>query len=95
MIVKTHLIIAFIGILIVTTGCPGSSYNKNLKDLQKNNMDFPNLRKEYYNGIHFMLGEMFVNDYEDNYTLNDNALTKVVYELDVNFDVKTEKRLHI
>jgi hypothetical protein len=87
-IVKTHLIIAFIGTLIVTTGCPGSSYNNNLKDLQKNNMDFPNLRKEYYNGIHFMLGEMFVNDYEDNYTLNDNALTKVVYELDVNFSTE-------
>ena len=51
-------------------------------------MDFPNLRKEYYNGIHFMLDEMFVNDYEDNYTLSDNALTKVVYELDINFSVE-------
>ena len=51
-------------------------------------MDFPNLRKEYYNGIYFMLDEMFVNDYENNYTLSDNALTKVVYELDVNFSVE-------
>lgn len=85
---KTHVIIAFIGALILTTGCPGSSYNNNLKDLQKNNMDFPNLRKEYYNGIYFMLDEMFVNDYENNYTLSDNALTKVVYELDVNFSVE-------
>ena len=85
---KTHVIIAFIGALILTTSCPGSSYNNNLKDLQKNNMDFPNLRKEYYNGIYFMLDEMFVNDYENNYTLSDNALTKVVYELDVNFSVE-------
>jgi len=86
--VKIHVIIAFIGTLILTTGCPGSTYNNHLKDLQKNNMDFPNLRKEYYNGIHFMLDEMFVNDYEDNYTLSDNALTKVVYELDINFSVE-------
>jgi len=35
-----------------------------------------------------MLDEMFVNDYEDNYTLSDNALTKVVYEIDVNFSVE-------
>lgn len=48
-------------------------------------MDFPNLRKEYYNGINFMLDEMFEDDYEKNYVLNDNALTKVIYDLDVNF----------
>lgn len=52
-------------------------------------MDFPNLRKEYFNGIHFFLDEMFTDDYEDNYTLSDNALTKIVYDIDVNFSVET------
>ena len=85
---KTYLFIALISILILATGCPGSTYNNNLKELQKNNMDFPNLRKEYYNGIHFMLDEMFTNDYDDNYTLSDNAMTKVVYDIDVNFSVE-------
>lgn len=85
---KIYKFIALIGIGILATACPGSRYNNNLKALQKNNMDFPNLRKEYYNGIRFSLDEMFTNDYDDNYTLSDNALTKVVYDIDVNFSVE-------
>ena len=85
---KIHIIIALIVTTFITTGCPGSSYNSDLKALQKNGMDFPSLRKEYYNGIHFKLAEMFTNDYENGYVLNDNALTKIVYVLDLNFSVE-------
>jgi len=87
-LVKLHLIIALIGTLMLTTACPGSSYDTDLKKLQKNGMDFPDLRKEYYNGISFMLSEMFTNDYENSYTLNENALTKVIYALDLNLSVE-------
>lgn len=86
---KLHLIIALIGILMLTTACPGSSYESDLKKLQKNGMDFPDLRTEYYNGIRFMLPEMFTNDYESGYALNENALTKVIYVLDLNFSIET------
>lgn len=74
---------------MLTTACPGSSYDSELKKLQKNKMDFPDLRKEYFNGVTFMLSEMFTSDYENNYTLSDNALTKVVYVLDLNLSVET------
>ena len=85
---KLHLIIALIGILMLTTACPGSSYDSDLKKLQKNGMDFPDLRKEYYNGVNFQLSEMFINDYENSYTLSENSLTKVIYVLDLNFSVE-------
>lgn len=82
--------ISLASVVVITTACPGSGYNNNdLKALQKNGMDFPDLRKMYYNGIHFMISDMFVNDYADNYTLMDNAETRIVYALDLNFSVET------
>ncbi len=83
-------IISLIVVAAFTTACPGSVYNNDqLKAIQKNGMDFPELRKMYYNGIHFMICDFFVNDYSDNYTLMDNAETKIIYSMDLNFSVET------
>lgn len=86
---KFYIFIALTGIFLLTTACPGSTFDTDLKKLQKNGMDFPNLRKVYYNGINFKLSDMFVNDYENNYTLTENADTKVIYALDLNFSVES------
>lgn len=51
-------------------------------------MDFPDLEREYYEGITFMLSDMFSNDYNQDYVLSDNALTKIVYQIQVNFSVE-------
>ena len=86
---KFKTIIFLIVVAVVTTACPGSTYNNNqLKAIQQNGMDFPELRKTYYNGIHFMLCDFFVNDYSDNYTLQANAETKIIYSMDLNFSVE-------
>ena len=51
-------------------------------------MDFPDLEREYYDGITYMLAEMFDYDYDDDYVLTDDADTKAVHELDLNFSVE-------
>lgn len=86
---KFYIFIALTGIFLLTTACPGSTFDTDLKKLQKNGMDFPDLRRVYYNGINFKLSDMFVNDYENNYTLTENADTKVIYALDLNFSVES------
>lgn len=51
-------------------------------------MDFPDLKKEYYNGIYYMLSDLFTRDYNDEYTIQDNAKTKAIYSMDINFSIE-------
>ena len=51
-------------------------------------MDFPDLERQYYEGINFMLSDIFSSDYNQDYVLTDNAMTRVVYEIQVNFSVE-------
>lgn len=51
-------------------------------------MDFPDLRRTYYKGIKFELSDLFDRDYSNDYVLTDEALTKVIYSLDLNFSVE-------
>lgn len=87
--VKIYTIIALIGIFVLTTACPGTKYVSEIKKLQDNNMDFPDLRKEYYNGISFLLSGMFNTAYNNQHVITDNAKTMVIYNLDLNFTVET------
>ena len=87
--VKIYTIIILLGVTVISTACPGPRFETNKKKLQDNNMDFPDLRKTYYNGIHFLLPSMFTQDYNTNYVLTDNAETNVIYDLDVNFSVES------
>lgn len=86
--VKIFNIILLFSVAVLTTGCPGTSYESDMKKIQNNNMDFPDLEKEYYNGITFQLSSLFDSDYDDDYVLTDNAETKIVYGIDVNFSVE-------
>ena len=51
-------------------------------------MDFPDLEKAYYNGIYYKISKLFSNDYNDNYVIQDNAKTKAIYSMDLNFSVE-------
>mgnify|MGYP000586677918 CR=1 FL=1 len=51
-------------------------------------MDFPDPKKESYKNIEYMLSDMFVYGYDDHFTLSDDADTKVIYELGINFSVE-------
>jgi hypothetical protein len=86
--VKILKLISLIVIVFVVTGCPATNYESDSKKIQNNNMNFPNLEKQYYNGIKYKLSDMFENDYDDDYVLTDNASTKIVYGLDVNFSIE-------
>lgn len=70
------------------TACPAPRYKSDLKRLQENGMDFPDLEQTYYKGIEFWISDMFTKDYSDGYVLTDDAKAMVVYSVDVNFSVE-------
>ena len=51
-------------------------------------MDFPENRKVFYNGISFEISDLFHNSYNDFFCIQDNAETKSIYEMDLNFSVE-------
>lgn len=86
--VKFFNLILLFAIITLSTGCPGASYESDMKKIQNNNMNFPELEKEYYNGITYQISRLFDSDYDDDYVLTDNAETKIIYGIDVNFSVE-------
>ena len=51
-------------------------------------MNLPDLERNYFEGVTFQLSNLFVDDYEDDYTLSENSDTKVIYDVDLNFSVE-------
>ena len=51
-------------------------------------MDFADLHQQYYKGITFDLDRMFCSDYDAEYTLKQDAFTRVVFDLNLNFSVE-------
>lgn len=86
--VKIFNLISLFAVVILTTGCPAASYESDMKKIQNNNMNFPDLEKQYYNGIAYQLSDLFDDDYDEDYVITDNAETKIVYGIDVNFSVE-------
>ena len=80
--------IFFLFCLFILTGCPGGNYKNALKKIQDNNMDFPDNRKVIYNGISFEISDLFRNSYNDYFCIQDNAETKSIYDMDLNFSVE-------
>jgi hypothetical protein len=70
------------------TACPGSNYENAQKKLQKNNMDLPDPIKQYHNGIHYQLSNLFEEGYNKGFVIKDDATTKIIYELELNFSVE-------
>lgn len=74
--------------LILTACPPSNTWDKERKAIENNNMDFPDLLKETYEGITFNLSSLFEDSYGDNYCLQDYAYTKAIYNLDLYFSVE-------
>jgi len=83
-------IIPLLGILIILVGCKQrSSYVSPQEELENNNMDFPNLDRQYFNGISYLLSDLFEFDYDDDYVVSSENNTYVIYDIDVNFSVES------
>lgn len=81
--------IILLSISSLFAGCPPSGRNNELKKLQNNNNDFPDLIKQTHDGISFLLSSMFFDDYNTEYTLQDNSSTFSIYELGLYFTVES------
>ncbi len=51
-------------------------------------MDLPDLSRSYYKGITYMLSDLFDTDYNDDYVINDDADTRIIYDINVNFSIE-------
>lgn len=51
-------------------------------------MDLPDSRINYYNGIRFKMSNLFVDSYNKDFVIKDDALTKVIFDLDLNLSVE-------
>lgn len=74
--------------MFILTACPGKKRISNLKKVQENNMDFPDLEKNFYNGISYQLSNLFSKSYNDDYCIQDYAETMIIYDMDVYFSVE-------
>lgn len=52
-------------------------------------MDFPDPERQFFDGINYMLWDMFEYDYDDDYVLSSENDTYVIYDIDVNFSVES------
>lgn len=75
-------------LLLTLTACPGNSYEDARKKLYKNHMDLPDPIKVYHDGVRFKISELFEDSYDNSFVLKANALTKIIYDLDLNFSVE-------
>jgi len=76
-------------VLFVITGCPGRTYKSDLKKIQENNMDLPLPSKSFFNGIQYRISGLFRDNYNNDYVLSNNASTKSIYDIDLNFSVES------
>jgi hypothetical protein len=86
--VKITSLILLFGSLFLLTACPGGGYQSSLDRIQENGMDFPDLRSKRYGSVKFQLSDVFSRDYGMDYTLQDNALGFVIYDMDVHFSIE-------
>lgn len=82
-------LILLLGCGVLFTACPGVDYEDAGDKLFKNNMDLPDPEKRYHDGVKFMLSSLFEDSYNTDFVLKDNATTKVIYDLDLNFSVES------
>jgi hypothetical protein len=82
--------IFFIGIAFVITACPsGNGRQSDLKRIQENNMDLPDLYTESFEGIDFQLSELFKKDYQNDHTLKgSSAFCKKIRGIDTHFTLE-------
>ena len=77
-----------IGILMLTTACPGPRGKSNAKKLNENNQNFPDLERYVFEDISFMKPEMFDKEYSENYILSDIYETFTAYDVYIHLSVE-------
>lgn len=80
--------ILFLSLTWLLFACPPAKIDRDLTKIQENNMDLPDLRERYYKGLKFKLSDLFTNDYNNEYVIQDDALTMAIYDIDVNFSIE-------
>ncbi len=83
----TIYILGFLSVFILTA-CPSSNYQPSQKKLADNHMDFPDLKKCYYKGIHFELSDLFQKDYNAFYVLKSHSYVRRIFDLNVYFTIE-------
>lgn len=81
-------ILFLLTLVVLLTACPRVQYEDAKKKLYKNHMDLPDPEINYYSGIRFKLSNLFTDAYNKDYVLKDDALTRVIYDLDLNFSIE-------
>jgi hypothetical protein len=81
--------LSLVSCCILLTACPSANYEDASDKLFKNNMDLPDPEKRYHDGIKFKISSLFEDSYNSDFVLKDNATTKVIYDLDLNFSVES------
>jgi hypothetical protein len=56
-------------------------------------MDLPSPTKRFHDGISYMLSDLFEDSYNTDFVLKDNATTKIIYDLYLNFSVESFTKL--
>lgn len=51
-------------------------------------MDLPDLERYYYQGISYNLSSLFEDDYDDDYVIQNDADTRIIYDLGLRFSVE-------
>ena len=80
--------IFLIGLVSILMACPPSR-KSDLKRIQANNMDLPNVNYVGYEGIDFGLSDLFDKEYSTEFAYSgDDAFCRVIRSLDVYFSVE-------
>jgi len=80
--------ISLLSFVFILMACP-SNRKSDLKQIQANDMDLPNLNYVGYEGIDFALSDLFDKEYTTDFAFSgDDAMCRVIRSLDLYFSVE-------
>lgn len=75
-------------LMLVLTACPEIRTEGAQQKLFKNHMDLPELNRVKYYGISFQLSKLFEDNFDFEYVIKDQAMSKSIYDLGLNFSAE-------
>jgi hypothetical protein len=82
-----HLSFLFV-LMFTMTACPDIRTEGSQQKLFKNHMDLPDLKRVNYYGISFQLSNLFEDNFDLEYVIKDEALSKSIIDLGLNFSTE-------
>lgn len=73
---------------LLLTACPDIRRESAQQKLFKNHMDLPELKRIQYYGVSFQLSKLFEDNYDVEYVIKNDALSKSIYDLGLNFSTE-------